>query len=506
MFSNSSPTSQPSDTVAAVDLGSNSFHMIVARVTDGDFQVVDKLREMVRLGAGLDENKNLTSEAEARALDCLERFGQRVRSLPPGSVRAVGTNTLRQVRDSEHFLRAAEKALGHPIEIIAGREEARLVYLGVAHGLAAGDERRLVVDIGGGSTELIVGDSFTPRHRESLHMGCVSMSRWHFDDGKISQETMRAAELRGALEIRPVKNEYRGAGWELTIGSSGTIKAIRDVVCESGWSDPRDGITYSGLKKLRNALIDAGHIDNLDLPGLSTERRPVFPGGVAVLRSVFKALKIEKMQVSDRALREGLIYEMLGRIHHEDVRENTVRALCRRYDVDMEHAGRVETTARMLFAQVVGEWNLTAGFYSSMLAWAARLHECGLTVSHSQFQKHGAYLVANSDLAGFSRQEQSVLAALIRGHRRKFPLDVFKELPGDIRQCAMRLCTVLRLSVLLHRPRSSMIQVTALLSADGNDLELGFPEGWLETHTLTHMELEQESKRLKAAGFKLKFK
>ncbi|MET0013370.1 MAG: exopolyphosphatase [Sedimenticola sp.] len=506
MFASQSPAVQPSDTVAAIDLGSNSFHMIVVRVTDGDFQVIDKLREMVRLGAGLDENKNLTPEAETRALDCLERFGQRVRSLPPGSVRAVGTNTLRQVRDSAHFLKAAEQALGHPIEIIAGREEARLVYLGVAHGLAAGTERRLVVDIGGGSTELIVGDGFTPRHRESLHMGCVSMSRWHFEEGEITQEAMRAAELRGALEIRPVKNEYRGAGWELAIGSSGTIKAIRDVVCESGWSDPRDGITYSGLKKLRNALIDAGHIDNLDLPGLSAERRPVFPGGVAVLRSVFKALKIENMQVSDRALREGLIYEMLGRIHHEDVRENTVRALCRRYDVDMEHAGRVETTARMLFAQVAGEWGLLASDYTAMLAWAARLHECGLTVSHSQYQKHGAYLVANSDLPGFSRQEQIVLAALIRGHRRKFPQDVFDELPEDIRLCARRLCTVLRLSVLLHRSRASTLPISALFSADDNTMTLQFPEEWLETRPLSHMELEQESKRLKNAGFKLKFR
>ena len=506
MLSNQTPTEQTPDTVATIDLGSNSFHMIVARVTDGDFQVIDKLREMVRLGAGLDDNKNLTPDAEERALACLARFGQRVRNLPPGSVRAVGTNTLRQVRDSGQFLRKAEEKLGHPIEIIAGREEARLVYLGVAHGLAAGDERRLVVDIGGGSTELIVGDGFTPKHRESLHMGCVSMSRWHFGSGKITQEKMRAAELRGALEIRPVKNEYRGAGWEIAIGSSGTIKAIRDVVVEAGWSDPRDGITYSALKKLRNALIKAGHIDKLDLPGLSTERHPVFPGGVAVLHSVFKALKIERMQVSDRALREGLIYEMLGRIHHEDVRENTVKALCRRYDIDMEHAGRVETTARALFAQVAGEWGLTAGEYTSMLAWAAKLHECGLTVSHSQFQKHGAYLVANSDLAGFTRQEQMVLASLIRGHRRKFPVDVFEELPKDLRRCAMRLCVLLRLSALLHRSRSSTIQVMALLKADDDDLELQFPDGWLETNTLSRTELEQESKRIKAAGFKLKFK
>jgi exopolyphosphatase/guanosine-5'-triphosphate,3'-diphosphate pyrophosphatase len=496
---------QTPETVAAVDLGSNSFHMIVARVTDGNFQIVDKLREMVRLGAGLDPDKNLTPEAESRALECLERFGQRVRSLPPGSVRAVGTNTLRQVRSSSRFLKAAEAALGHPIEIIAGREEARLVYLGVAHGLAAGDERRLVVDIGGGSTELIVGDGFNPRHRESLHMGCVSMSRRHFDDGTITSAKMRAAELTGALEIRPVKNEYRNAGWELAVGSSGTIRAIRTVIREAGWGDSGEGISYDALKKLRNAVIDAGHIDNLDLPGLNPERRPVFPGGVAVLRSVFKALHVEQMQVSDKALREGLIYEMLGRIHHEDVREATVRTLCRRYDVDMEHAGRVASTARFLFAQSAASWQLVGREYAEILGWAARLHEIGLTISHSQFHKHGAYIIANSDLAGFSRQEQIVLAALVRGHRRKFPLDVFDQLPDDIIQCAKQLCTLLRLAVLLHRSRSSTMRTDVLIETGENSIELKFPPGWLKANTLPRTELEQESKRLKAAGFKLKY-
>jgi len=505
MFSKVSPAALP-ETVAAIDLGSNSFHMIVARVTDGDFQIIDRLREMVRLGAGLDEHKNLIPEAEKRALECLERFGQRVGAFPPGSVRAVGTNTLRQVRDSSRFLKRAEAALGHPIEIIAGREEARLIYLGVAHGFAAGDERRLVVDIGGGSTELIVGDGFTPKHRESLHMGCVSASRKHFADGEITLEAMRLAELQGALEIRPVKNEFRHAGWQIALGSSGTIRTIHNVVREAGWVKPLEGITYDALKMLRNALIGAGRIERIDLPGLSPERRPVFAGGVAVLRSVFKALRIGQMQISDMALREGVIYEMLGRVHHEDVRDNTIRALCRRHDVDMEHASRVESTARMLFAQVASEWKLIGGEYSAILGWAARLHEIGLTVAHSQFHKHGAYLVTHSDLAGFTRQEQSVLGALVRGHRRKFPLEVFNQLPDDISQCAMQLCILLRLAVLLHRSRSSTMRVDPLIQVNGKQIELIFPEGWLESHTLPRMELELESKRLKTAGFKLKFR
>ncbi|MCW8881400.1 MAG: Ppx/GppA family phosphatase, partial [Sedimenticola sp.] len=349
--------------------------MIVAKVDNGNFQVVDRLREMVRLGGGLLENKDLSPETEARALDCLKRFGQRLKSLPHGSVRAVGTSALRQVRNSTRFLAEAEALLGHPIEIIAGREEARLVYLGVAHGLAAGNERRLVIDIGGGSTELIVGDGFQPRRTESIHMGCVNMTRWHFNEGAITAEAMRSAELSGALEMLPVKNEYRSAGWEIAVGASGTIRAINKVVQAAGWTDGQEGINFQSLEKLSNVLVDIGHVDKLQLDGLSDERKAVFPGGVAVLRSVFKALRIEQLKVSDKALREGLIYEMLGRTQYEDVRESTVRALCRRYDVDMEHASRVESTARSLFVEAAEAWQLNEGEYLEMLCWAIRLHE-----------------------------------------------------------------------------------------------------------------------------------
>lgn len=495
-----------SDTVAAIDLGSNSFHMIVARISGGDLQVVDKLREMVRLGAGLDEHKNLTPEAAARALECLQRFGQRLHALPAGSVRAVGTNTLRQVRDSGQFLKAAESALGHPIEVIGGREEARLVYLGVAYGLTAGDDRRLVVDIGGGSTELIIGEGFSPSFMESMHMGCVSMSRRFFADAVITADRMRSAELTGALEMRPVKNFFRQAGWQLAVGSSGTIRAIRDVTHAAGWADAADGITRDGLQRLSQALVEAGRIDHIQLEGLSVERRPVFAGGVAVLRAVFEALSIEQMQVSDKALREGLLYEMLGRTHQDDVRESTMRALCGRYDVDMEQAGRVEATARALFDQVAEPWGLMDAEYAETLGLAARLHEIGLTVSHAQYHKHGAYLIANSDMAGFSRQQQLVLSALVRCHRRKFSVAIFNDaLQDDIVHCAMQLCVLLRLSVLLHRARHGSIEVDPVMSVNGNNMELKFPAGWLVAHPLPQMELEQESKLLKAAGFRLKF-
>ncbi len=486
------------ETVAAVDLGSNSFHMIVARISGGDLQVVDRIKEMVRLGEGLTTNKYLRPEVSERALACLERFGQRLQGMPQGSVRAVGTNTLRQVHPGTRFLEQAESALGHPIDVIAGREEARLIYLGVSHGLAAGDENRLVVDIGGGSTEIIIGQGFTPHLRESLHMGCVSMSRKHLDDGRITRKSMEEAELAGALEARPIKELFRRTGWDNAVGSSGSIKAIRDVVQAEGWCD--DGISAESLQTLRDVLIGFGRVSAIELKGLSEERKPVFAGGVAVLRSVFLNLGIEHMQVSDKALREGLIYEMMGRIQDEDVRERTVAALCSRFDVDEEHAARVRTTALMLLEQLSGPWQLDHPNYPGILGWAARLHEIGLAVSHSHFQKHGAYLLRNADLSGFTRDEQSVLAALVLGHRRKFPVQAFTPLPQALQDSARRLCVILRLAVLLHRGRSLATKPNPEAKAHNDTLRITFPKRWLDDHPLPRIELEHEAQRLAAGG------
>jgi exopolyphosphatase/guanosine-5'-triphosphate,3'-diphosphate pyrophosphatase len=497
-----SPRDVHPDTVAGVDLGSNSFHMIVARIENGQPQVIDRIKEMVQLGAGLDDKKRLEDDARARALDCLGRFGQRLRALPRGAVRAVGTNTLRQLRDGDDFLRAAESALGHPVEVISGHEEARLIYLGVAHGLA-GQETRLVVDIGGGSTELIIGEGFEPHRMESLHMGCVSMSRRFFPKGRITERAMKDAVIGGRLEVRPVQAHFNQDQWQTAIGSSGTVKAIRDIVHAAGWCD--DGISRGSLKKLRRMIVDAGHTEKLEAEGLAAERRAVLPGGVAVLSAVFKALDIDGMRVSDEALREGLLYELLGYIRHEDVRDRTVDSLCKRYGIDERQAKRVEISAAALLGQVARSWDLTAPEHAELLSWAARLHEIGLTVSHSSFHKHGAYLVANSDLSGFSRQQQSVLAALIRGHRRRFPREVFDALPERLRQCGERLCVLLRLAALMHRGRSAIGKPMLYLEAKQDVLRARFPEDWLVKRPLTREELEQEARYLKAAGYKLKF-
>ncbi|MBK1730475.1 exopolyphosphatase [Thiococcus pfennigii] len=489
--------------VAAVDLGSNSFHLLVARALGGDLQVIDRIKEMVRLGEGLTPDKMLSPEVAERALACLDRFGQRLRAMPPGDVRAVGTNTLRQIRPESGFLERAERALGHPIDVIAGREEARLIYLGVAHGLAAGEELRLVVDIGGGSTELIVGRGFTPRLRESLHMGCVTLSQRYFADGRITARAMERAELAGALEVRPIRALFRRTGWHKAVGSSGTIKAIAAVIAAEGWCP--DGISAAALERLRNALVAAGSVEALTFKGLSEQRRPVFPGGVAALRAVFMHLGVSHMQVSDEALREGLIYEMLGRDQHEDVRERTVRSLAQRFGVDRTHATRVEETATALFAQSAEPWQFTHPNDPFALGFAARLHEIGLIISHSSYQKHGAYLLRNADLSGFTRQAQQVLAALVLGHRRKFPGAEIAALPEDRQVAVRRLCVLLRLAVLMHRGRSEKALPDPQLRVEGEAIRLEFPDGWLARHPLTQLELEEEAARLATAGFTLEF-
>ncbi len=504
MFGLSSPFVKKPEAIAAVDLGSNSFHMKVARVVDGQLQVVDRLREMVRLGAGLRDDKRLSNEAQARALDCLQRFGQRLRGMPPGSVRAAGTNTLRQARNASAFLMAGEQLLGHPIEIISGLEEARLIFLGAAHGIGASDERRLVVDIGGGSTELIVGEGFTPRQRESLHMGCVSASRAHFANGLLTARQMERAEMAARLEMRPVQAAFRSAGWDLAVGCSGTIRAVRDVVCAEGWSE--SGITMSSLLRLRKALLKAGDLRKLNFDALKEERKPVFPGGVAVLLGVFRALRIEHMGISDEAMREGLLYDLLGRIRQEDVRTRTVDALSTRCSVETEQAVRVRATALRLLKDVAESWALSGAQYADMLGWAAQLHEIGQVISHTQYHKHGAYLIGNSELSGFSYQEQATLAALVRGHRRKFPRSVFGALPQVSERPAKQLCVLLRIAVLLHRERQPAADLPAIrVDADDSGLFILFPEGWLSDNPLTSADLTQEARYLSQAGFELRF-
>jgi exopolyphosphatase/guanosine-5'-triphosphate,3'-diphosphate pyrophosphatase len=489
--------------VAALDMGSNSFHLVVARLDNGSVKVVDRVRETVRLAAGLDEQGNLTEAAEENALASLERLGQRLRELPAGSVRAVGTNTLRQARNSKEFLRRASAGLGHEVEVISGYEEARLIYLGVAHSLADDGAQRLVVDIGGGSTEFILGRGFEPEVMESLHMGCVSLTNAHFPDGGLTKKRMQKAILAAQRELEPVRGAFRQRGWQRVLGSSGTIKAIDSVLEANGWSC--GGITSDGLKKLRKAVINAGSIEKLKLKGLSERRAQVLPGGLAVLSGAFEALGIDRMEYADGALREGALYDLLGRIRHEDVRGRTVAAMASRYHVDWTQVGSVRATALDFLGQVREPWGLTDELNERLLRWAAELHEIGLDISHSSYHKHGAYIVSYADMAGFSREEQRLLAALVRAHRRKFASKAFDDLPGEWARAGRRLAVLLRLAVVLRRGRNeqSLPQVTLHVADDR--IRVSFPSGWLDEHPLAAADLDEEAGFLAAAGFELDF-
>jgi len=490
--------------LAAIDLGSNSFRMVIADVVDGALRRRDSLREGVRLAAALGPDGRLTAEGEARALACLARFGERVRELPASNVRAVGTNTLRRARGARSFLERARVALGHPVEVISGQEEARLVYQGVAQDLGPGEDKRLVVDIGGGSTECILGRGAHAERAESLYVGCVGMTLAHFPDGRVRRDLLRRAVLATRVELEALQGELRGAGWDTCAGSSGTVRAIAAVVRRNGWS--QDGITLPSLRKLRKAMLAAGDVGSLRLPGLSRERTTVLPGGLAILWAVFRAFGVERMVASRGSLREGVLVDLLGRLSKKDVRPRTVARLQEQYRVDRAQAERVEGTALALLAQMAGPWGLDDdGEAASFLAWGARVHEIGLAVAHGGYHKHGAYLVANSELAGFSLQEQQLLALLVRCQRRKWPRAEVDELPTERQSVAVPLSVLLRLATLLHRPRGGRPLPVVKAVAGERSLRLRFPRGWLRAHPLTRADLEQEAQWLAAAGWKLEW-
>ena len=498
------PAQNLAETVAAIDLGSNSFHMIVARLEEsGTLSIIDRLRENVRLGGGLDKNGFIDEAAQKRAFECLEMFAQRIRNLPQSAVRVAGTNTLRIAKNSRQFVETAENILNHPIEIIAGREEARLIYLGVAHGLATKEGKRLVVDIGGGSTEFIVGRGMTPLRRESLYTGCVSTSRRFFENGKITKKAMKAAETDAALTLFSQAADFKAGQWEEAIGCSGTIKAIANIVHAEGWC--LDGISYKSLQKLRETLIEAKHIDKLSLAGLSDSRKPVITGGLAVLLAIFKTLNIEQMQISEQSMREGLLYDLVGRIRHQDVRDATVEAAMTRWGVDIEQAYRITDTVEMLCHKTCEQSSIDVEQLTPLLKWASMLHEIGLQVSHNNYHKHGAYILQNADMQGFSRQEQALLAALVLSHRSKFRVEVFKQLMKPFVKAGKHMCVLLRIAVLLHRGRTDQSLPEIDIVVNGKNISLHFPDNWLDEHSMTLADLIKEINYLDAAGYKLSF-
>ena len=477
--------------------------MIVGELRHGQLMIIDRLKETVRLSEGLVEQGDLTAAARARALDCLARFGERLRAIHASNVRAAGTSTLRRARDSETFCREAEAALGHPIEVISGLEEARLIYNGVAHSTPANDGLRLVLDIGGGSTELILGQGPRPSALESLHMGCVVMTERYFPGGDIDKARFDAARLAVRLKLRPVKAFFRDSPDIEAIGTSGTVLATERVARELGLMETT--LNVDVLEALIQKVTKVGHTSAIKLPGLSERRAQVWPGGLAILIELLHGLKIDALSTSDGALREGLIYESLGRMQHEDARDRTVRALARRYNVDLEQATRVAATANLLLVACADRWNIGSELARRELEWAAQLHEIGLDITHEGFQRHGAYIAAHANLPGFPHAEQRLLAFLIASQRRHVDRARCGELPQEWHKIALRLAILLRLAVLLHRNRSGVALPTIEMDVGDSRLALQFPNGWLPSNPLTVADLERERSYLDEIGYELSF-
>ncbi|WP_454256505.1 exopolyphosphatase [Pseudomonas sp. Marseille-Q8238] len=486
--------------IAAIDLGSNSFHMVLAKADQGEIRILDRLGDKVQLAAGIDEQRLLSEEAMQRGLDCLGRFAQMIQGLPHGAVRIVGTNALREARNRGEFIRRAEALLGHPVEVISGREEARLIYLGVSHTLPDNPGKRLVADIGGGSTEFIVGQRFEPLLRESLQMGSVSFTQRYFRDGKITAARYAQAYTAARLELMAIEQGLQRLGWQEAIGASGTIRAIGLAIKAGGLGNGE--INVEGLAWLKRKLFKLGDVDKLDIEGIKPDRRQIFPAGLAIAEAIFDALDLQRMDHCDGALREGVLYDLLGRHQHEDVRERTLSALMERYHVDADQALRVETKALQALEKVADAWQLDDDLHRDLLQWASRVHEIGLDIAHYHYHKHGAYLIEHSDLAGFSRQDQLMLALLVRGHRRNIPKDKFAEF-GEEGVKLLRLCVLLRFAILFHHIRGTQEMPRVQMQAGAQSLDLTFPDGWLEANPLTQADFEQEAEWLKRIGFTL---
>ncbi|HMM54616.1 MAG TPA: exopolyphosphatase [Candidatus Desulfobacillus sp.] len=483
--------------LAAVDLGSNSFRLQVGRVVDDQIYPLDSLKETVRLAAGLTAQKRLDGASQQRALAALARFGERLRGFDAGAVRAVATDTLRVARNAAQFLVRAEAALGFPIEIIAGREEARLIHLGIAHAVPDPRRQQLMVDIGGGSTEFIIGRGFEPLELASLYMGCVGFSLRHFPSGRADKAGFKAAELAARKELQSIVRQFRATGWQAAVGSSGTARALAEILEANGLSP--GGVSRGGLERLRGLLLRAGDLRRLDLPGLRPERIPVLPGGLAIMLAVFREFGLEHMDYADGGLRLGVLHDLLGRTHQRDQRNATVRHFLRRYQADLGQAARVAASARGFLRQLLpGE----EAQEIQLLEWAALLHEIGLSVAHSGYHRHGAYVLAHADMPGFSKMDQARLSRLVFAHRGK--LDWLGDEPPGSNERLLVLS--LRLAAILHRSRDDTPPPAIVARRTARGFALAIDADSLAALPLTAAALEEEARQWAALDVEVRIR
>ncbi len=479
-------------TIAVVDMGSNSFRLEVARVDETGIHHLDTWRETLRMGASMDARGMIQPAYERAMLACLARFGERLRGLHPSTVRAVATNTFRVARNARRVLARAEKVLGLRIDVVSGLEEARLIYLGVAYLLPASEAPRLVIDIGGGSTEFVIGTGMQPQALESLQMGCVGYSQRYFAGGRTTRAAFDRAATAAAAEVEAIARDFDANHWRDAFGSSGTAQALADIGVHSGFAT--SGITRESLEALRQRMIRAGSVERLALPGLKASRAPVLAGGLAIMLAAMEGLRIERVEPAVGALRLGVMVDMLGPGGPTGTREATIAAFVARHHVDAAHAQRVADLARALYLAAAPRPDAET---AKRVHWAGMLHEIGQSISHQGFHKHGAYILENADMPGFSASEQRALAWLVTGCRGN--LAKLEAILGDAGVRAQLVA--LRIAVIVHHARMA-VDVPEMALAVRDTIRLSLPRRWLDRHPLTAHLLREEGEAWTAQGYR----
>ncbi|MFC0226077.1 exopolyphosphatase [Serratia aquatilis] len=474
---------------AAIDLGSNSFHMLVVREVAGSIQTLARIKRKVRLAAGLDKHNHLSEEAMQRGWQCLRLFSERLQDIPREQIRVVATATLRLASNAQEFLQTAETILGCSIQVISGEEEARLIYHGVAH-TTGGPDQRLVVDIGGGSTELVVGTGAQAAQLYSLSMGCVTWLERFFSDRSLERDNFEAAELAASEMVRPIAQQLKQHGWQICVGASGTVQALQEIMVAQGMDER---ITLPKLRQLKQRAIQCGKLEELEIEGLTLERALVFPSGLSILLAIFQELGIESMTLAGGALREGLVYGMLHLPIEQDIRSRTLRNLQRRYLLDTDQAERVNQLAANFCLQTTDEWQLDARC-RELLRAACLIHEIGLSVDFKQAPQHAAYLIRHLDLPGFTPAQKKLLATLLQNQSNTLDLPLLSQQNAVPPRMAQRLCRILRLAIIFASRRRDDTLPAVRLRASDEELHVILPQGWLASHPLRAEELEQESR------------
>lgn len=495
---------QATSTVAALDIGSNSFHLIVARFVNGSLQTLHKVKQSVRLAQGLSNENKLDQAAIDRGLACLSQMTETLTNVPPENIRIVATYTLRKAANSRDFIKQAKKVFPYPIEIIPGKEEARLIYQGIAN-TVADQGRRLVIDIGGGSTELIIGDNFTPLKLTSRSMGCVSFTNQYFVKGEITNKTFKKAIIAAKQELENYYEDFTQLSWQNCHGTSGTIKAIREAVIQNNWS-ASNLIDLESLHKLKAQLIEFGHIDKVHISGVTEQRNAVLAGGLAILIGIFELFEIKQLSYEDAALREGVLYEMEDRFHHHDIRERSINSLSALYHIDTEQAARVRSTTEIIFNKIYKSWGLAKQkHYANLLVWAAQLTEVGINIHSSGYHKHSAYIIEFTDIPGFNQEEQNALAVLVRYHRKKLKTPDFDNFTLFQADNLIKLTRILRIAAVLNLRRRDNYLPEFNIKVVDDTIHISFPKSFLEKESLLAADLEGEQVMQNAAEFGFEF-